>query len=178
MNFATFLIILLSFDFCFACMMGTPLSGEMKEKADLVFVGVPIKYAPSKMLPNGNGLQPAEITFEIKKTIKGKGQKIINVQWINGTFGESASLDEFKKKYGSEIRVGVATPDAFKKFVKCEMMKSVNALTGKGKMVESCRSPILGMGQSSKDFPNKPWLVQGPCSPPYMKKIKSEISKD
>lgn len=87
-----------------ACRVRKPLTDELKNKADTVFVGEAVAYTPpSKDRPP----KPAVIRFRVEKILSGPASRQIEVYWINETFGESRSLKEFKKSYGQRTRVGI-----------------------------------------------------------------------
>jgi hypothetical protein len=118
-----------------ACLVQEPLSDAILRRAQTVFIGEAVAYTPRpKFDPKAPAWKPAVIRFKVEKVLSGAAQKQIEVYWINGTFGESTSLEEFKKTFGPRTRVGVAA-------------ENPSGVTG---------------------FHDKPWVVQGPCTSPYM----------
>jgi hypothetical protein len=92
----------------YACRMTKPLDDKIKSEADLVFVGKAVDYVPSKFT-KGKGLTPARIRFAVEKTIRGEKKTEVEALWVNGTFGESKSLREFRERYGELLEVGLTT---------------------------------------------------------------------
>lgn len=120
----------------FACRAQRPLSEELKAKADSIFIGEAIAYSP-RPPPDSKtrSPRPAVIRFKVEKTLLGPSRPEVEVYWSNETFGESRSLEDFKKTYGPKTRVGlVQTKDS----------------------------------SEAKKFSDKPWVLQGSCTPPYM----------
>lgn len=119
-----------------ACRERKPLTDEIKNRATSVFVGEAISYAPRpKNNSKSDKWKPAVIRFKVERTISGPEIKQIDVYWINGTFGESQSLQEFRRTFGKKSRVGITNTN---------------------------RSP------EAEVFRDKPWVVQDPCTPPFM----------
>ncbi len=154
-----------------ACRTTEDLTNELKGHADLVFEGEAVAYTPSKVRAPGKGMQPAVIEFKVAKQIKGEKRKTVKAHWINGTFGESRSLVDFKKRYGNRVKVGLITPKGFEKIVDCRMRRYTNAGTGKVTEKESCTSPLIGYGRTSKEKPKHNWVVQGPCTTPFVEPL-------
>lgn len=150
------------------------LTDELKNHADFIFEGEAVSYSPSQLRKSGQGMQPAEITFRIDKVLKGPNLKETRAQWINGTFGESKTLAEFKKTYGTKIKVGLITPEAFAKIIECKKIRRSDAATDKGRFVESCSSPLVDAGHTKKENLEKNWVVQGHCTPPFLLPMKKE----
>ena len=118
-----------------ACLVQEALTDEMKSKADTVFIGEAIAYTPRpKFDLKSRAWRPVVIRFKVEKILSGAKQQHIEVYWINGTFGEPLTLEEFKKAFGNRTRVGI---------------------TAKG-------------SSEAKEFKDKPWIIQGPCTPPYL----------
>ncbi len=154
-----------------ACLTTQELTEELKGHADLIFEGEAVSYRPSKMRTRGKGMQPAVIEFNVVKTLKGTKVKTVKAHWINGSFGESPSLAEFKKRFGQKVKVGLISPMGFDKIVDCRMRRYTNAGSGQVTEKETCSSPLLGYGRTPKDKPKNHWVVQGPCTPPFIEKV-------
>ena len=96
--------------------------------------------------------------------MKGQKQSHVSAYWINGTFGESKSIDEFRKRFGTTTTVGLVFPKTYLK--QCKEVKRKNALTQKVSKEMSCRGELIA--GPIKGLPNRPWIVQGPCTDPFM----------
>jgi hypothetical protein len=136
--FYALILLTLSTPSSLACPMKKPLTEEVKSRAEIVFIGKAIAYTPRpKFNPKSRqSRRPAIIRFQVEKVLSGPEQNEYEVYWINGTFGQSLSLEDFIKGYGSRTRVGIT-----------------NSYKHKG-------------------FEDRPWVVQDPCTPPYMREEK------
>lgn len=117
-----------------ACRITTPLSDEMKAKAELVFEGDPLVYG----LDQKEGR--AKIVFKVARTTRGEHKSLRAVFWQNGNFGMPKSLAEFKKAHRGRLEVGALDEKSLEK------AGAVGKKTAEG----------------------WPWVLQGPCSEPYL----------
>ena len=169
--FYIFLLVLVP-ELSLACFVERELTDELKSHADIVFQGEAINYSSSKL--GKNGLEPAEITFRVDKVLKGPKLSVTSAKWVNGTFGESSNLTEFKKDYGKKITVGLITSKALARITECKKVRSTNEGTGEISIEEDCTTPLIAGEYRKKEESDKNWVVQGACTPPFLLSINNE----
>jgi hypothetical protein len=150
--------------YAYACLYQKTLTEEQASEADLVFTGNAVDYAPA------NKGSPAVVTFHVEKIILGNAPSdTLQVYWVNGMFGESLSLKEFRTKYGYKNKVGVIFPETYNSHRKCEKKPGVNGL---GEKVETIYCtidlPLPFYPKEDATFYDKPWIISDVCSTAFI----------
>ena len=140
-----------------ACLEEVPLPEQRKKQAAVVFIGEPVAYTPSRMRKLGEGVRPALIRFNVVKMLRGPARAEYSAYWSNGTFGESASLDVFRKDFGRSMEVGLEWRP------RCVTSRGTT-FAGKVIVQTYCDDDFAKLGKDSK----LPWIVQDACSDPYL----------
>lgn len=137
-----------------ACRITGPLTKKMEASAQSVFQGRVTAYKILSAASDVKGAEPfsvARITVATTKTLRGENRKQWEVSWLNGNFGLPATLDEFKKLYGDSVEIGVLQPGQ------------------EGNLSNSYQDNPKFYAL----FGNKPTVVQGICTMPYIKNLKN-----
>ncbi len=160
--FMIFFVFVYALQPAFACRMKTQLSRAQLTDADAVLYANPVQFFPSQGLSNDQ--IPARIVYHVTSVIRGSfntGDEI-EVYWLNGTFGESSDLDDFKSTYGAHQRIGLIMPETYLGW--CRMVRS-----SKGGVIsetELCAGPFNA--RPSENFPNRPWIMNAGCSDSFI----------
>ncbi len=149
-------------------MIQKPLTEAQIDKADVIFIGHPVKVSVSSK-PSTKGIHV--ITFNVEKVLKGKviGSQI-EVYWQNGTFGEPDTLPEFRERFGSHNKVGIIMPQTIKSHTKCGPVSS--HIGGKRITSIDCNLdlPLPFLPQPNLNF-DLPWIISDVCSPAFIFKM-------
>ncbi len=176
-----------------ACWTDQPLGKADYAAADIVFEGIPVAVHPTfkplnpQLLkainqrskhkrPHNDQVTEFDISFEVSRVLRGElTDKVIRVGWIHGTFGYPRSHDEFVQRYGDELRVGLTTYNLYQQM--CPVKPTWNTRGGeapKKEMRRSCDVMYTGFFQYEGQDETKPFILNAPCSGPYMLPLDSD----
>lgn len=126
-----------------ACVIGYPFNERTIDDAEVIFRGRPIAYARME-----DEFVTARLGFQVMETYRGEHRRTWHVVWQNSTYSIPDNLWEFVERYGWDVVVGLVPP-------------------GWRGRVDDPRSYVV-IPPSSGRLWELPWVLQVPCSPPFM----------
>ena len=159
-----------------ACTIPQSLSADQRRQADSVLLGriVRIDYEATEPGHRGSADQSAKLTFNIKRTVRGKPvEGAIEVYGFSNTGRHRISVKEFVARYGRDVYVGIIFPETIKSHTSCRDQVWSDG-SGKKLTVPNCRVdlPIVPFTYKPDNAPrlDRPRVIEELCGDQFISK--------
>lgn len=159
-----------------ACRVDKELTPEQRENADFVFVGEPLAVSV------GSIKETLQIDFSVNRVERGiwKTPKIQVLLWGGVSTERSMTIEEFRTRFGSRLRVGVATAERLVQMLQCKRAAQGATKAGPNAPRDFKCPQSIALPMSTEQLEHflqqnaklkKPLVINDVCSPPFIERV-------
>lgn len=161
-----------------ACNPPNHLSRADRAAADSVFIGRIIDLRPPDRTKNSLAGQVYTVKFDVLRMESGQQlHGAVELYAMAGSYAEfPSSREDFEARYGSQVKVGIVTPEHILRAKVCES-RHVTWGAGERHLAVVCRYDVpVGFNVFDPgDIPlDRPWIIGTACTIPYIFRIDHE----